>query len=96
MLVPLTVFFAVRDGQEVRLTDVARAELIKWFWRSCFSRRFSSDVLRKLKRDLTEARKLRITGNPALADFEAAVSPELFRETQFTIGSVTRAPFCSP
>ncbi len=38
MLVPLTVFFAVRDGQEVRLTEVTRSELVKWFWRSCISR----------------------------------------------------------
>lgn len=93
MLVPLTVFFAVRDGQEVRLTDAARSELVKWFWRSCFSRRFSSDVLRKLKRDLTDARKLRITGNPALADIETTVSADLFRESQFTIGSVNTSTF---
>jgi hypothetical protein len=93
MLVPLTVFFAVRDGQEVRLTDAARSELVRWFWRSCFSRRFSSDVLRKLKRDLTEARKLRITGNPAMADIDVTVSSELFRESQFTIGSVNTSTF---
>lgn len=93
MLVPLTVFFAVRDGQEVRLTDTVRSELVHWFWRSCFSRRFSSDVLRKLKRDLTEARKLRITSNPALAEFDASVSPDLFAESQFTIGSVNTSTF---
>jgi hypothetical protein len=93
MLVPLTVFFAVRDGQEVRMTDVIRSELVRWFWRSCISRRFSSDVLRKLKRDLTEAKKLRITGNRALAEIEASVSSEMFRESQFTIGSVNTSTF---
>jgi hypothetical protein len=93
MLVPLTVFFAAKDGQEVRVTDTARTELIEWFWRSCFSRRFSSDVLRKLKRDLTEARRLRITDNRALAEIEARVDPDLFLENQFTIGTVNTRTF---
>ena len=93
MLVPLTVFFAVRDGREIRLTDTARSELVRWFWRSCFSRRFSSDVLRKLKRDLIEARKLRVTGNPAMADIDAAIDPEFFTESQFTIGTVNTSIF---
>ncbi len=55
--------------------------------------RFSSDVLRKLKRDLTEARKLRITGNRALAEIAASITSELFRESQFTIGSVNTSTF---
>jgi hypothetical protein len=93
MLVPLTVFFAARNGQEVRVTDSARDELIKWFWRSCLSRRFSSDVLRKLKRDLTEARKLRITGNRALAEIEATVNSDLFLENQFTVKTVNTGTF---
>ena len=93
MLVPLTVFFAVPDGREVRLTSSARSELVTWFWRSCFSRRFSSDVLRKLKRDLTEARKLRITGNPAMAQFDVTVNPEMFSLSPFTIGSVNTSTF---
>ena len=93
MLVPLTVFFAVKDGQEVKVTDSVREELCTWFWRSCFSRRFSSDVLRKLKRDLTEARKLRITGNPALAEIDATVDRDLFLENQFTIGTVNTRTF---
>jgi hypothetical protein len=93
MLVPLTVFFAVKDGQEVRVTNNARDELIRWFWRSCFSRRFSSDVLRKLKRDLTEARKLRITGNRALAEIEATVTADLFLENQFTVKTVNTGIF---
>jgi len=93
MLVPLTVFFAAKDGQEIRVTNTARIELVNWFWRSCFSRRFSSDVLRKLKRDLTEARKLRITGNRALAEIVATVDSDLFLENQFTIGTVNTRTF---
>lgn len=93
MLVPLTVFFAAKDGQEVRVTNDARTELTNWFWRSCFSRRFSSDVLRKLKRDLLEARKLRITGNRALAEIDTTIDRDFFIENQFTIGTVNTRTF---
>ena len=93
MLVPLTVFFAVKNGQEVRVSNDARNELVSWFWRSCFSRRFSSDVLRKLKRDLSEARRLRITGNRALAEIDATIDHDFFIENQFTIGTVNTRTF---
>jgi hypothetical protein len=93
MLVPLTVFYAAKDGQEVRTTDRQRTELVHWFWRSCFSRRFSSAVLRNLKRDLAEARKLRVTGNPALADISVTIDAEWFLDNQFTISAVNTRTF---
>ncbi len=102
MLVPLAVFFAAKDGQEVKVTDHQREELVHWFWRSCFFRRFSGAVLRNLKRDLTEARKLRITGNRALAEITGAIEADFFLDNQFTIGTVNTRTFilmlaqCSP
>ena len=93
MIVPLAVFFAAKDGQEVRTTDQQREELTRWFWRSCFSRRFSSGVLRKLKRDLTEAQRLRVTGNRALAEINAIVDADWFVSTQFKIGTVNTRTF---
>lgn len=93
MLVPLTVFFAVKDGQEVKITDSQREELVRWFWRSCFSRRYSSGVLRNLKRDLIEARKLRITGNRALAEIAVSIDTDWFLLNQFKIGTVNTRAF---
>jgi len=93
MLVPLTVFFAVKDGQEVRMTDDQRDELEHWFWRSCFSRRFSSGVLRNLKRDLVAARSLRITGNRGLAKISVSIDSDWFILNQFTIGTVNTRTF---
>ena len=94
MIVPLAVFFAVEDGQGLRLKDAQREELVLWFWRSCFSRRYSSAVLRNLKRDLVEAYKLRIKGNPGLADFKGpTIDSDWFLNNRFTISSVNTRTF---
>lgn len=93
MLVPLAVFFADEDGKEVKLTDSQRAELVRWFWRSCFSKRFSGAVLRNLKRDLIEARELRASGKSKLADVPVNIDDDWFLENRFTIGSVNTKTF---
>lgn len=93
MLVPLTVFFADEDGKEVTLNDGQRHALVRWFWRSCFSKRFSGAVLRNLKRDLIEARNLRASGSSKLADIAVEVEDDWFQENRFTIGSVNTKTF---
>lgn len=93
MLVPLTVFFAARDGVDVAVTDSQRAELVRWFWRGCFGRRYSSGVLRNLNRDITEARKLRAAGASVLADIPFAVNEEWFINNKFTMGAVNTKTF---
>lgn len=44
ILVPLSVFFAVRGDREVKYNDQQRKTIDRWFWRSCFGRRYSSGV----------------------------------------------------
>jgi hypothetical protein len=93
MLVPLAVFFATRDGVGVSMTAEQNDELIRWFWRSCFSRRFSSGVLRNLNRDLAEARKLRASGTSALADIPTSLDAEWFVDNRFSISAVNTKTF---
>ena len=93
MLVPLAVFFATRNGVSVNMTADQHNELMRWFWRSCFSRRFSSGVLRNLNRDLAEARKLRAAGSSALADIPISLDPEWFVDNRFNISAVNTKTF---
>ena len=94
MVVPLAVFFAAKDGQSVKLSNNQRSELISWFWRSCFSKRYSNGVLRNLKRDLTEAHKLRITGAKGLADVTPTkLDASFFLDNGFTVGTVNTTTF---
>jgi hypothetical protein len=58
-LIPLAVFFASPGTQEVAFTDHQRRTINRWFWRACFSGRYSAGVLRHLDTDVDEAKKLR-------------------------------------
>lgn len=93
MLAPLSVFFAAPGTKAVNMTNPQRAELLRWFWRSCFSRRFSSGVLRSLKADIEQMKKLRDEGSSDLADFACSVAPEFFLDNRFAVGSVNSKTF---
>ncbi|QWF80129.1 GmrSD restriction endonuclease domain-containing protein [Amycolatopsis sp. CA-230715] len=88
LLVPLSVFFAAPDGKEVKVTAAQRRVLISWFWRSCFSRRFSAAVVRNMNRDIEEVLKLRRGEASALDSVSADVDGGYFTDQTFNIGTV--------
>lgn len=89
ILVPLAVFFA---GKSVKMSDEQRGMLIKWFWRACFSRRYSAGVIRNLNRDIEEAAELREGKAITLADFAADVDTDFFKQS-FALGTVNTRTF---
>lgn len=88
LLVPLAVFFAAADAKDVKISDLQRAAIKRWIWKSCFSRRFSAGVLRNLKRDIGEIIALKARGESALDSFPVAIDEEYFLDQSFTIGTV--------
>ena len=88
LIVPLSVFFATPGNEEADLSNPQRLEILKWFWRSCFSRRYSSDVIRKLEIDIAEMKKLKNGEDNNLAGIEAPVYQDFFLETTFNTYSV--------
>ncbi|MGY5305818.1 GmrSD restriction endonuclease domain-containing protein [Nocardia gipuzkoensis] len=87
-LVPLSVFFAQADRKEVKVSDKQRKTLLSWFWRSCFSRRYSAGVIRNLNRDIAEALKLRQGQRSQLDEIPSEVEAGFFTEQTFNIGTV--------
>lgn len=88
-LVPLSVFFARKN---VAISDSQRATLVRWFWRSCFSRRYSAGVIRNLNRDIEETARLREGRQSALDQFVVSINQEFFEQT-FTFGTVNTRTF---
>ncbi|MFT3807266.1 DUF262 domain-containing protein [Arenimonas sp.] len=88
VLVPLTVYFATERREAVPLPDAHRRVLLRWFWQSCFSRRYSSGVLRSLKEDIESVAILRRSGDTRLASDEYLVHSDFFLSNQFNLGSV--------
>ncbi len=93
LLVPLTVFFAARNGQTVKVTGSQRKSLISWFWRSCFGRRFSAGVIRNLNRDIEEMVKLRKGEPSSIENILAVVDPGFFSLQAFSIRAVHTKTF---
>jgi len=93
ILVPLSVFFAVEGEKEIKYSDEQRRCIDRWFWRSAFSKRYSSGVLRNLKADIDEMSKLREGKQNSLGNFSVTVSPEFFIENIFGMGNVNTKSF---
>ncbi|OOV15065.1 DUF262 domain-containing protein [Deinococcus sp. LM3] len=93
IMVPLSVFFAVDGNREVQYDAQQRSELNRWFWRTCFSKRYSSGVLRNLKRDIEEMVKLRDSGVSNLGNFKAAVGETFFSGSTFKMNAVDTKTF---
>lgn len=93
ILVPLSVFFAVPGNKEKLIADAQRSTINRWFWRACFSRRYSSGVLRNLKSDIEEMSKLRDGKPSALGGFPVAIDKSFFIENSFSLGAVNTQTF---
>ena len=59
VLIPLSCFFATDRIEGERHNDNQREEICRWFWRTSFSRRYSSDVNARQATDIQEFLKLR-------------------------------------
>ncbi len=93
LLVPLSAFFSVSANKEIKYTDVQRQTITKWFWRTCFAKRYSSGLLRNLNTDIEEMRKLRENKPSALGGFSVAITENIFTSNIFTIGTVNTNTF---
>lgn len=92
-LVPLSVFFAVPGDKEAACTDDQRSKINQWFWRSSFSRRYSSGVLRNLKTDIEQMNKLKNGEQNSLGEFPSSISSSFFLENIFRISNVNTKTF---
>jgi hypothetical protein len=93
ILVPLSVFFAQPGNEFVQVDDRQRARLVRWFWRACFSRRYSSGVLRNLREDIRAIADLKAARPSTLGEFPAIVNREYFLSNTFRVNSVNSTTF---
>jgi hypothetical protein len=93
MLIPLSVYFASSGETQLVVPARARSLIVRWFWRSCFSERYSGQTNRVARNDIEEMVKLRDGGETALGAFTTVVSPDFFSETVFRLSSARSATF---
>lgn len=93
LLIPLSVFFAVGGTTMLLPTADQLAALTRWFWRSCFSERYSGQTVRVTENDTEEIRKLREGEENSLGEFAVTVGPEFFLNNEFRMSAAKTATF---
>ncbi len=93
LLVPLAVFFAASGNSEVSYTDSQKKRITRWFWRSAFSKRYSSGVLRNLKTDILQMNNLREDTESSLGEFPLNIEKDFFTHNKFGLGNVNSKTF---
>jgi hypothetical protein len=93
LIVPIAVFFAVGGNKERSVSDLERRSINRWFWRSAFSKRYSSGVLRNLNSDIIQMIKLRDGQPSSIGDFDVDVDSSFFTENSFGLGNVNTKTF---
>lgn len=93
MIVSLSSFFATNRVSGQPYTDKQRKQLIIWFWRSNFSRRYNSGIQDKHRADIKNIRMLAIDENKEISNFDCLIEANYFKESSFTMGTVNTKTF---
>lgn len=85
LLVPLTAFFATKKKDGHKYTDLQRERLTQWFWISVFSKRYSSDVNNRQKKDIIDLNNMKFN-----EEHELTISPKVLR-IEFGLDKFTKS-----
>lgn len=92
IIIPLSVFFATDREQGVKVTAKQHNTLIKWLWKTFFSRRYSKS-LDKLNLDILEVIKLKDGKPNNLGEFEVNIDETFFKNNTFSVSYVNAKTF---
>lgn len=93
MLAPLSVFFAEPDGKSVSYSNATLNRIKRWFWKSCFSGRYTSQTKRTIQADIEEIKKLKEGKANTLGDFNFTLASDFFTSNQFRLASSATQTF---
>lgn len=93
MLVSLVKFFGTAKKGGATFTDLQRQSLVKWFWRSCFSRRYSSGVNSAHENDLQAMSRLVQDETFDICAFKCEIASSFFVDNVFNLNTVNTKTF---
>ena len=92
MLIPLAVFFAEPEGKDVVYSAETYQRLKRWFWRTCFSARYSSQTRKTTIHDIAQVELLKNGLPNALGNIDLKIEDEFFKNT-FRVGAAATKTF---
>lgn len=93
MLVSLAVFFAAPDGKEIVYPGATLQSLKRWFWRTCFSGRYTSQTRKTTIADIEQVSLLKLGKPNTLDNIEVKVDPGFFSTSSFRVGAAATKTF---
>jgi len=93
MIVSLSAFFATDRISGQPYSDKQRKQLIKWFWKSNFSRRYNSGIQDKHRIDIRNISELATNEDKEIGNFTCNIDANYFKESNFTVGTVNTKTF---
>jgi hypothetical protein len=92
IIIPLSVFFSTNLEQDRVPTSAQRDQILKWIWRTFFSRRYSKR-LEQLNDDIRHIYNLREGRQSQLGEFSVDLDETFFTASQFNLRSVNTKAF---
>lgn len=92
MLVPLAMFFAEPDGKDVVYSGQTLNTIKRWFWRTCFSGRYSSQTRKTTIHDISQMVRLKNGQTNTLDNIDVTVGPNFFMAS-FRVGAAATKTF---
>lgn len=86
IIIPLSVFFATAADQNTHPSADAQNRLVRWVWRTFFSRRYSKR-LEQLNDDIKEIIKLKADQQNSLGDFDVDFNEDFFTKSLFNLAT---------
>lgn len=93
MIIPLAMCFATDKSAGFHPNATQRSALIRWFWTSCFSRRYSNSVDTAISQDILAFKALLSGDVSELTKRTIKVSRDFFKENTFLLTSVNTRIF---
>jgi hypothetical protein len=93
LLIPLSAFFAEPDGKEVSYDHKVHNQLKKWFWRCCFTNRYSIQTKKLIISDIAEVLKLKNGEDSSFGEIECNIDKAFFINNRFRFDNINTKTF---
>jgi hypothetical protein len=94
ILIPLAAFFASKAKSQLRVSTIQKEQIIQWFWRTCFSKRYNSQPAKTIQADIEGMIKLKAGEKSTLLNFPySQITPDIFKGELFRTDSVLTKTF---
>ena len=93
IIIPLASFFSIKGSSQFIYSDPQRKSLVKWFWRVCFSKRYSAGTINAVNDDISGMKKIKNSSTSETDIINSKLDSNFFTANKFSFNSVNTKTF---